>query len=151
MVYDYKLHLAIRTPQACLWEQSVNGVDRYFIELPEIHFVSKIFYCMSAFQAPYKAVLVSLYEYAIQSENEMLCNRIKEVFDLQFADLPNRFRMLGLDDSLVSSSYVINISSLRDRIKKAKDANPELHYHQDNEEYLKNIMTEISMITRMNE
>ena len=22
MMYDYKLHLVIRTPQACLWEQS---------------------------------------------------------------------------------------------------------------------------------
>ena len=26
MVYDYKLHLIIRTPQACLWEQSVEEV-----------------------------------------------------------------------------------------------------------------------------
>ena len=52
---------------------------------------------MSTFQAPYKAVLVSLYEYAIQSENEKLCGKIKEVFDLQFDDLPNRFRRLGLD------------------------------------------------------
>ena len=24
-MYDYKLHLIIRTPQACLWEQSVWG------------------------------------------------------------------------------------------------------------------------------
>lgn len=104
-------------------------------------FVSKIFYCMSAFQAPYKAVLVSLYEYAIKSENEKLCSRIKEVFDLQFEDLPDRFRMLGLDDSLVTPSYVINTSSLQERIKRVKAANPELHYHKDNEEYLKNIMT----------
>ena len=65
---------------------------------------------MSTFQAPYKAVLVSLYEYAIQSENEKLCGKIKEVFDLQFDDLPNRFRRLGLDDSLVCPSYVINTS-----------------------------------------
>jgi len=106
-----------------------------------IDFVSKIFYCMSAFQAPYKAVLVSLYEYAIKSENEKLCSRIKEVFDLQFEDLPDRFRMLGLDDSLVTPSYVINTSSLQERIKRVKAANPELHYHKDNEEYLKNIMT----------
>ena len=41
---------------------------------------------MSAFQAPYKAVLVSLYEYAIQSENKVLGNRIKAVFDLEFKD-----------------------------------------------------------------
>lgn len=25
MMYDYKLQLVIRTPQACLWEQSVGG------------------------------------------------------------------------------------------------------------------------------
>lgn len=125
----------------------LNGVDRYFTELPKMDFISKIFHCMATFQAPYKAVLVSLYEYAVQSENEKLCCRIKEVFDLQFDNLPDRFRILGLDDSLVSPSYVINTSSLQERIKKSKDANPELNYHKDNEEFLVNIMTEISMIT----
>jgi len=125
----------------------LNGVDRYFIELPEMDFVSKIFLCMSAFQAPYKAVLVSLYEYAIQSENETLGRRVKEVFDLEFEDMPQRFRALGLDDSLVNPSYVINTSSLQERIRRCKAANPELHYHKDNEEYLLNIMKEISMIT----
>lgn len=129
----------------------LNGVDRYFTELPEMDFVSKIFYCMSILQAPYKAVLVSLYEYAVQSENEKLCGRIKEAFDLQFEDLPNRFRMLGLDDSLVSPSYVINTSSLQERIKRMRVANPELNYHKNNEEYLMNIMTEIAMITRRSE
>lgn len=129
----------------------LNGIDRYFTELPEMDFISKIFYCMATFQAPYKAVLVSLYEYAIQSENEKLCHRINEVFDLQFNDLPNRFRMLGLDDSLVSPSYVINTSSLQERIKKSKDENPELNFHKDNEEFLKNIITEISLITRRSE
>ena len=129
----------------------LNGVDRYFTELPEMDFVSKIFYCMSTFQAPYKAVLVSLYEYAIQSENEKLCRRIKEVFDLQFEDFPDRFRKLGLDDSLVSPSYVINTSFLQERIKKTRDLNPELYYHKDNEAYLMNIMAEIAMITRRRE
>ncbi len=126
----------------------LNGVDSYFIDLPEMDFVSKIFYCMSTFQAPYKAVLVSLYEYAIQSENENLCGKIKEVFDLQFDDLPDRFRKLGLDDSLVSPSYVVNVFYLREKIRKEEEANPELKYHKANEDYLKNIMTELSMITR---
>lgn len=30
----------------------LNGVERYFMELPEIEFISKIFYCMSTFQTP---------------------------------------------------------------------------------------------------
>lgn len=126
-------------------------VPRYFTELPEMDFVSKIFYCMATFQTPYKAVLVSLYEYAIQSENEKLCTKIKEVFDLQFDDLPEQFRKLGLDDSLVKPSFVINTSSLQEKIKKNKDENPDLNYHKDNEEFLTNIMTEISMVTRRSE
>lgn len=129
----------------------LNGIDRYFMELPEMEFISKIFYCMATFQAPYKAVLVSLYEYALRSENEMLCSKIKEVFDYQFDDLSNRFRMLGLDDSLVCPSYVVNTSSLQGKIKKAKEENPELHYHEDNEIYLKNIMSEIVLLTRRSE
>lgn len=127
------------------------GVDRYFIELPEMDFVSKIFLCMSAFQVPYKAVLVSLYEYAIQSENEVLAKRIKEVFDLEFDDIPQKFQELGLDDSLVKPSYVINASTLHERIKRSKAANPEINYHKDNEAFLINIMKEISMITRKGE
>ena len=129
----------------------LTGIDRYFIELPEMNFISKIFHCMSAFQATYKAVLVSLYEYAVQSENEALAKRIKENFDLEFEDMPQRFRELGLDDSLVKPSYVINALSLQERIRRSKAANPELNYHKDNEEFLINIMKEISMITRKGE
>lgn len=129
----------------------LTGIDRYFIELPEMNFISKIFHCMSAFQATYKAVLVSLYEYAVLSENEALAKRIKENFDLEFEDMPQRFRELGLDDSLVKPSYVINALSLQERIRRSKAANPELNYHKDNEEFLINIMKEISMITRKGE
>ncbi len=123
----------------------LNGVHRYFTELSEMDFIAKVCLCMSAFQAPYKAVLVSLYEYAIQSGNEALKRRIREVFDLQFEDMPKRFRMLGLDDSLVQPSFVINTSFLQEKIQRCKNANPELSYHRDNEEFLINIMKEISM------
>lgn len=126
------------------------GIEGYFTKLPKMDFVSRIFCCMSAFQAPYKAVLVSLYEFAVQSDNEKLGKRIKEVFDLQFDDMAERFRVLGLDDSLVMPSYVINTSSLQEKIRKSKEANPELNYHKDNEEFLTNIRKEIAMITRRN-
>lgn len=127
------------------------GVDRYFTELPKMDFISKIFCCMSAFQVPYKAVLVSLYEFAVQSNNEILKLQIKEAFDLQFDDMPKRFQVLGLDDSLVKPSYVINTLSLQERIQTSREANPELKYHKDNEEFLTNIMKEIILITRKNE
>lgn len=36
MVYDYKLPLAIRTPQACLWEQSVPASDGGMVPAYEV-------------------------------------------------------------------------------------------------------------------
>lgn len=128
----------------------LDGVDRYFIELHDIDFISKVFYCMAAFQAPYKAVLISLYEYAIKSDNEKLRKRVKDIFDFQFEDMPKQFRMLGLDDSLVKPSYVINTASLQEKIRKSQEINLDLNYHKDNEKFLFNIMKEISMITRKN-
>lgn len=128
----------------------LNGLDRYFNELPDKDFLTKVFHCMSAFQAPYKAVLVSLYEYAVQSDNEKLKNKIKEVFDLRFDDLPLRFQRLGLDDSLVLPSNVINTVSLQEKIRLREEKDPELRYHKDNEDYLNNIIEEINMIVRSN-
>ena len=128
----------------------LKEVDRYFTELPAMELVSKVLYCMSAFQAPYKAVLISLYENAVRSDNDKLGDQIKEIIDLKIDDIPERFRMLGLDDSLVMPSFVVNTSYLHEQIKKSKDANPELQYHGDNEDFLENIMKEIHVIMRTN-
>ena len=123
----------------------LSGVDRYYNNLSGEDFLSKVFKCMSAFQAPYKAVLIALYEYAARSENNGLKEKVKSVIDLKFDDLPERFRTLGLDDSLVLPSNVINVSPLQDRIRQKEAENPELDYHADNEKYLKNLMKEIAM------
>ncbi len=128
----------------------LSGVDRYYAELPPMEFISKILYCMSVFQAPYKAVLISLYEDAVRRENEKLKNQIKEVLDLKIEDMSERFRRLGLDDSLVLPSFVIDTSYLQEQIEKKKAADPELKYHGDNEEFLKRITGEIRMITGVN-
>ena len=126
----------------------LQGVERYFAEIASPDFMSKIFNCMSVFQAPYKAVLISLYEDAVQSDNENLREQIKRVIDLKIENLPEKFREQGLDDSLVLPSYVVNTSYLQDQIDKYKKKNPDLKYHTDNEEFLKNITNEIQMIMR---
>lgn len=126
----------------------LRGVDRYFAEVVSSDFMSRIFNCMSVFQAPYKAVLISLYEDAVQSDNEKLKEQIKKVIDLKIENMPEKFRELGLDDSLVLPSYVVNTSYLLDQIDKYKKKNPDLKYHADNEEFLKNITNEIQMIMR---
>ena len=76
--------------------------------------------------------------------------QIKEIIDLNIEDMPDRFRELGLDDSLVLPSYVVNTAYLQERIQRNEAANPELKYHEDNEVFLRNIMKEIQMITRDN-
>ena len=75
---------------------------------------------------------------------------VKEIIDLIIDDIPDRFRKLGLDDSLVIPSYVVNTSYLHKQIKKSEEANPELKYHVDKEDFLENIMKEIQVITRAN-
>ena len=130
---------------ACMLLPEVN---RYFTGLPAMDIVSKVLYCMSAFQAPYKAVLISLYEDAVRSDNERLQGQIREIIDLKIDDIPDRFRRLGLDDSLVMPSYVVNTSYLHEQIKKSKEENPELRYHEENEAFLENITKEIRVITR---
>ena len=126
----------------------LNGVDRYYRNLSEMDFLSKVFCCMAAFQAPYKAVLVSLYEYATQVGDDELKSQVTDAFDMQIDDMPERFRALGLDESLVMPSCVINTSYLYEKIEENRDANPELSYHEDNEEFLKSIMKETVLISR---
>lgn len=133
---------------ACMLLQSV---DRYFKTLPSMDFLSKILYCMSAFQAPYKAVLISLYEDAVLSNNEKMMYQIKELIDCTLENIPESFRKLGLDDSLVLPSFVINTSYLHDKISLCEQTNSELKYHKENEEFLNNIVSELKLITKEND
>ena len=128
----------------------LNDVERYYAELSEMDFLSRIFCCMSAYQAPYKAVLISLYEYAEKIGFKKLQDQIREVFDLQINDLADRFKSLGLDDSLVKPSYVINTGYLQGKIREQKKENPELTYHEDNEVFLENIKKELTLLTGKN-
>ena len=122
----------------------------YYTELSEMDFLSKIFNCIATFNAPYKAILISLYESAIQSENTFLMSLIKENFDNSFSDLPDRFRKLGLDDSLVEPSYVINVGTLQSKIQERTKFDPELKCNYENQNFLRNIVEEINLITSDN-
>lgn len=129
----------------------LDGVDRFYDELSEMEFVEKVYHCMLVFQAPYKAVLISLYEYADSNANERLKENIKEVFDFPVENIEESFETLGLDSSLVRPSYVINTGFLQEKISRSRKMNPELRYHNDNAEFLENIKKEIKMITGKDE
>ncbi len=126
----------------------LRGVDEYFVSLPAMDFENKIFYCMSAFQAPYKAVLIALYEDAVKSENKKMQKNIKEILDVKFDDISDRFQKLGLDDSLVRPSYVVNTSYLQEKINANIEENPDLKYHADNMMFLENIKNELQILTK---
>lgn len=119
----------------------------YFESLQAKDFRSRIFQCMNCFQAPYKAVLISLYESAVKSNNLIIADEIKENFDIQIDDISQKFKDLGLDDSLVKPSYVINVSSLQQKIEKEIWSEPEIEYHKDNEIFLENILREFKILT----
>ena len=59
----------------------------YFEGLKDMEFQAKAFQCMNAFQAPYKAVLISLYESAVKNGNTAIAEEVKENFDVQVEDL----------------------------------------------------------------
>ena len=119
----------------------------YFEGLKDMDFQAKAFQCMNAFQSPYKAVLISLYESAVKNGNTAIAEEVKENFDVQVEDIAQRFRDLGLDDSLVRPSYVVNVSPLQEKINKTIRNEPEVEYHKDNEAFLKTVLSEFKMLT----
>ena len=119
----------------------------YFESLKDKDFQVKVFQCMNALQAPYKAVLISLYESAVKNGNMAIAEEVKENFDVQVEDIAHRFRELGLDDSLVQPSYVINVNPLQEKINKTIRNEPEVKYHKANEAFLKTVLGEFKMLT----
>ena len=74
--------------------------------------------------------------------------KIKQHFDKSFEDLPKMFRDLGLDDSLVKPSYVINVNALQAKINERIKQNPELNYNHDNAQFLNNVLKELNLLMR---
>lgn len=120
----------------------------YYLELPsEMDFLSKVCCCMDVFQAPYKAVMISLYETAVQSANDNLRTVIKSNFDNPPQDIARLFQENGLDSTLVLPSNIVNLGAVETKVKEAVVAEDELRYHKDNLKSLEKIKKEINMIT----
>ena len=117
------------------------------MEERKAEYFASLMLCMDTFSAPYKAVLIALYEGAVQNENQKLMSLIKENFDNSFSDLADRFRKLGLDDNLVRPSYVINVGILQAKIQERIKQDPDLNYNYENEQFLSNIIREANLMT----
>lgn len=124
----------------------LGNIMSYFFDLPEeMDFCSKVYNCMAVFQAPYKAVLIALYESAVQMQNSVLMSMVKDNFDNTYHNISECFGELGLDNNLVLPSYVVDVSSLYAKIKECEQERPDLSYHKDNEQFLEKVMKKIKL------
>ncbi|MBU5469358.1 hypothetical protein KQI85_03085 [Falcatimonas sp. MSJ-15] len=120
----------------------------YYLELPkEMEFISKVCCCMDVFQAPYKAIMISLYETAVQSSNEILKSNIKANFDNSLKNISILFEKNGLDSNLVLPSNVINLGMIEMKVREAICEEDEIKYHRDNLRSLEKIKEEIYKIS----
>lgn len=118
-----------------------NVMDFYY-EL-EGTFVEKVLKCMDAYKAPYKVIIVKLYEYAFKNNNEQLKSLCLENIDKKL-NLVGEFERLGLDSGLVMPSNVTNFGGLERKITEQIDANPDVSYHRSNYNYLEEIKNKLN-------
>jgi hypothetical protein len=111
----------------------LGNVYDYYYSLEDERFIDRIIKCMDVYKAPYKAILIQLYEDAVLKYNDSnLKKSILSYFDNQPKDLIKKFKEIGLDSELVKSSYIFDTGDLEKRITKKMGVNPEVTYHEEN-------------------
>ena len=114
----------------------LGTVYNYYNRLPEEdNFINKIIYCMDLYKAPYKAILINLYEAAKNNNNSNLTKLILDNFHIKSIDLVKKFQQLEIDDELIKPSYVVSIGNLERKIKKAMEDDSEALFHESNLDY----------------
>ena len=117
----------------------VGNVYNTYIELKNMEFMDKIAVCMDIYQVPYKAILIELYEEAMLADNRKLQGLIMDYFDRRDEDWNMRFQQLGLDEELVTPSYIVNFGYLEDKINEKRAEEPEVSAHELNWQYLREL------------
>lgn len=63
--------------------------------------------------------MIALYESAAQMQNSALTSMVKDNFDNTYHNISECFGELGLDNTLVLPSYVVDVSLLYAKIKES--------------------------------
>lgn len=121
----------------------LGNVFEYYMDL-EGDFIDKIMKCIDTYKAPYKAILVKLYECADRYENENLKNLCLEYIDKKPANLIEKFEELELDSELVRPSNLVRLGDIESLIQKEIEINPQATYHEENKKYLEKLKKSIS-------
>ncbi|SNX54464.1 hypothetical protein [Thermoanaerobacterium sp. RBIITD] len=114
-----------------------GNVYDYYYSLDDEDFIDRVIKCMDVYKAPYKAVLIELFEEAFTKYNDLdLKEKILEHFDNKPEDLVQKFIDLELDAELVKPSYVVSLGGLEKKIQSVMKENLDVSYHKDNYQYL---------------
>jgi len=115
-----------------------EGVFPYYHKLNSYDFTDRIAFCMDTFKAPYKAILIQLYELAICSENAPLQHKIKEFFDvkLNHSTWKDIFSRLSLDTALVMPTHIIDFGKLKELIFDKSERHHDVPLYAENKDFL---------------
>ncbi|MEJ8554625.1 ImmA/IrrE family metallo-endopeptidase [Tepidibacter sp. Z1-5] len=121
----------------------LGNVFEYYIEL-EGDFIDKIMKCIDMYKAPYKAILVKLYECADRYQNQELKTLCLKYIDKKPVNLIEKFNELELDSELVRPSNLVNLGHIDSLIEEQVKANPQVTYHENNRKYLEGLKKSIT-------
>lgn len=127
-------------------EMLLGNVYNYYVNLKEEDFINKIMYCMDLYKAPYKVILINLYEEAIKTNNKSLRELIINNFDKKPINLEEKFKELELDDELVKPSNIVSVGNLERKIKKFIVDDEEATSHKENFKFLKKLTESIKAL-----
>lgn len=125
-----------------------NDLYDYYHQLKYEDFIDRIASCMDTFKAPFKAILIELYELALEFSNLSLQNEIKKHFDLQLSPdaWENIFKGLSLDESLVKPTYIVDFGTLKGLIQEKSERHPDVELYNENKEFVLNLEAKFSRI-----
>lgn len=116
-----------------------SDVYDYFYKLDKtLDFLKKTMHCMDMFKAPYKAILIQLYESAFEKENHQLMKEIKENFDVKFSQdtFVQLFKELALDITLVQPSNIIDFGGLKSRIEEKRKEDDSVNMYNEHLDFV---------------
>lgn len=144
-MHNISIDMDLNERKANLYAASMllGNVYGYFRTLEDDEFLDRVMRCINVFKAPYKAVLIALYEGAIEYKEKMLAELVKEHFDNKPANMDVYFVRLGLDPELVKPSRVINFGELEATVAKTAANEADVSYHKYNLNFLKDLKAKL--------
>jgi hypothetical protein len=117
----------------------------YFHELQTDSFIERAAYCMETFKAPYKAILIQLYELSIKFNNIELQTEIIRHFNTKITtrQWEELFQTLSLDDSLVKPTYIIDFGPLKMKVNKKAERHTDVELYQENKDFLQTLESKL--------